>query len=48
MRGRTGAIMNRTEVIRALIDALFESGADITGVASEADLKYRLVRKLSS
>jgi len=39
IRARTGALLSRAEVIRALLDALFESGIDVTGVRSGSHLK---------
>jgi hypothetical protein len=40
--------LNRAEIIRALIDALIESGLDITSAASEADLRAKVARRLAS
>jgi hypothetical protein len=45
--GRSGKILNRAEIIRALIDALIDSGMDVAASASEADLRARLARRLS-
>jgi len=45
-RARTGKSLNRAEIIRALIDALIDSGMDITAVGSEADLRARVARRL--
>ena len=39
IRGKSGKVLNRAEIIRALIDGLLDSGMDITGSASEADLR---------
>jgi hypothetical protein len=36
---KTGNVVKRAEIIRALIDALEESKIDVTKVASEAELK---------
>lgn len=47
-RGRHGKTFNRTEIIRALIDGLIDSGMDITGTASEADLRARVARRLGT
>ena len=47
-RGRNGKILNRAEIIRALIDGLIDSGMDITGSASEADLRSRVARRLGT
>jgi len=48
IRGRNGKVLNRAEIIRALIDGLIDSGMDITGTASEADLRARVARHLGS
>jgi hypothetical protein len=48
IRGRSGKVLNRAEIIRALIDGLIDSGMDVTGTASEADLRARLARRLGS
>jgi hypothetical protein len=47
IRARTGAVVKRTEIIRALIDSLAESTVDLTTVRTEADLK-RLLRRVES
>jgi hypothetical protein len=47
-RARNGKSLNRAEIIRALIDALIDSGMDITAVGSEADLRARVARRLGS
>jgi hypothetical protein len=47
IRGRTGKVLNRAEIIRALIDGLIDSGMDISGTGSEADLRARVARGLS-
>ena len=47
-RARTGKSLNRAEIIRALIDALIDSGMDITAVGSEADLRARVARRLGT
>jgi len=46
--GKSGKVLNRAEIIRALIDGLIDSGMDITGTASEADLRARVARRLGS
>jgi hypothetical protein len=46
IRGTSGKAMNRAEIIRALIDGLIDSGMDITGTGSEADLRARIARRL--
>ena len=47
-RRRTGKSLNRAEIIRALIDALIDSGMDVTASASEGDLRARVARRLGS
>ena len=46
IRGKSGKVINRAEIIRALIDGLIDSGMDITGSGSEADLRARVARRL--
>ena len=48
IRGRSGKVLNRAEIIRALIDGLIDSGMDVTSTASEADLRARLARRLGT
>ena len=48
IRAKSGKVLNRAEIIRALIDGLIESGMDITAVATEADLRARVARRLGS
>ena len=48
IRGKSGKVLNRAEIIRALIDGLLDSGMDVTGSASEADLRARVARRLGS
>jgi hypothetical protein len=48
MHGRSGRVLNRAEIIRALIDGVIDSGMDITGAGSEADLRARVARRLGS
>jgi hypothetical protein len=48
IRGKSGRVMNRAEIIRALIDGLIDSGMDVTGTGSEADLRARVARRLGS
>jgi hypothetical protein len=48
IRGKNGKLLNRAEIIRALIDGLLDSGMDITGTASEADLRARVARRLGT
>ena len=46
IRGKSGKVLNRAEIIRALIDGLIDSGMDITGAGSEADLRAHVARRL--
>jgi hypothetical protein len=48
IRGKSGKILNRAEIIRALIDGLLDSGMDVTTIASEADLHARVARRLGT
>src|SRR5687768_6635666 len=48
IRGKSGKVMNRAEIIRALIDGLIDSGMDITGSRSEAELRGRVARRLGT
>jgi len=48
IRVRNGRPLNRAGIIRALIDGLIESGMDVTGTASEADLRARVARRLGT
>jgi hypothetical protein len=48
IRSTNGKVLNRAGIIRALIDGLIDSGMDITGTASEADLRARVARRLGS
>lgn len=48
VRGKNGKVLNRAEIIRALIDGLIDSGMDITATGSEADLRARVARRLGS
>jgi hypothetical protein len=45
---RNGKVLNRAEIIRALIDGLIDSGMDITTAQSEADLRARVARRLGT
>jgi hypothetical protein len=47
-RTKSGKAMNRAEIIRALIDGLIESGMDVAGAGSEADLRARVARRLGT
>jgi molybdate-binding protein len=48
IRGYNGKVFNRTEIIRALIDGLIDSGMDVTPASSEADLRGRVARRLGT
>jgi hypothetical protein len=48
IRGASGKVLNRAEIIRALIDGLIDSGMDVTAAASEADLRARVARRLGT
>jgi hypothetical protein len=48
IRGRSGKVLTRAEIIRALIDGMIDSGMDITVAGSEADLRARVARRLGS
>src|SRR5437773_8828550 len=48
IRGKNGKAINRAEIIRALIDGLIDSGMDVTGSGSEADLRARVARRLGT
>jgi hypothetical protein len=48
IRGKSGRVLNRAEIIRALIDGLIDSGMDITSTGSEADLRARVARRLGT
>jgi|SRR5688572_23034645 hypothetical protein len=48
IRGRSGKVLNRAEIIRALIDGLIDSGMDVTGSGSEADLRAKVARRLGT
>jgi hypothetical protein len=48
IRSRSGKVLNRAEIIRALIDGLLDSGMDITASGSEADLRAKVARRLGS
>jgi hypothetical protein len=48
IQGKSGKMLNRAVIIRALIDGLLDSGMDVTGSASEADLRAHVARRLGS
>ena len=48
IRVKGAKLLNRAEIIRALIDGLIDSGMDISGTISEKDLRTRVARRLGS
>jgi hypothetical protein len=48
VRVKGGKLLNRAEIIRALIDGLIDSGMDISGTTSEKDLRARVARRLGT
>src|SRR6476620_10323649 len=48
IRGKSGKVLNRAEIIRALINGLIDSGLDVTATGSEADLRARVARRLGT
>jgi|SRR5690349_3738839 hypothetical protein len=48
MSGKNGKGFNRAVIIRALIDGLFDSGMDVTALATESDLRARVARRLAT
>src|SRR5438046_4090114 len=48
IRGKNGRILNRAEIIRALIDGLIDSRMDVTASASEAELRAKVARRLGT
>jgi hypothetical protein len=48
VRGRNGKVLNRAEIIRALIDGLIDSGMHVMASGSEADLRAKVARRLGT
>ena len=48
LRAKGSKPFNRAEIIRALIDGLLDSGMDIAGTGSEADLRAKVARRLGT
>jgi hypothetical protein len=48
IRGKSGKVLNRAEIIRALIDGLIDSGIDVAATPSEADLRAKVARHLGT
>lgn len=46
IRRKTGAAVKRAEIYRAAVDALIETGVDLTGARNEEDLKSIISRRL--
>jgi hypothetical protein len=46
IRQRTGKVMSRAALIRAIIDGLFESEFEIKTVGSEQELRARVAQRL--
>jgi hypothetical protein len=48
IRGKSGRILHRAEIIRALIDGFIDSGLDITESGSESDVRAKVARRLGT
>jgi hypothetical protein len=48
IRAKTGAAMARAELIRAMVDAVFDSGVDLSSAASEEDVRRALAGRLGA
>ena len=48
IRGSSGRVLNRAEIIRALIDGLIDSGMDVTSTVTEAALRATVARRLGT
>jgi hypothetical protein len=48
VRIKGGKLLNRAEIIRALIDGLIDSGMDISRTTSERELRTRVARRLAT
>jgi len=48
IRGKSGKVLNRAGLIRALIDGLIDSGLDITTSASETAVRAQVARRLGT
>lgn len=48
LRIRGAKVLNRAEIIRALIDGLIDSGMDVGSAVSESDLRARVARRLGT
>ncbi len=47
-KAASGKVLNRAEIIRALIDGLIDSGIDVHASHSEADLRATVARRLGT
>lgn len=45
IRQKTGQVVNRAALIRAVIDGLFDSGVDIRTIGSEQELRARIAHR---
>lgn len=48
IRTRNGTAVSRAQLIRAFVDAIGETGIDVTAAKSEADIRSIVVTRLSS
>lgn len=48
IRAQTGAAVSRTEILRAMIDAVTDSGLNLNSEGTEADIKKTIRSKISS
>jgi hypothetical protein len=48
IRSKSGKVLNRAEIIRALIDGFIDSGLDITSSGSEGDIRAKVARRLGT
>jgi hypothetical protein len=46
IREKTGAAVKRAEIIRAMVDAVLESGIDLTRATNEIAIKHMVTTKL--
>ena len=46
VRRRTGTLVTRAALIRAVIDAVLDSNFELTAIDSERDLRHRLAKML--
>src|SRR3954466_4196103 len=48
IRGKSGKVSNRAEITRAPTAGRIDSGLDVTGASSKADLRGRVARRLGT